>query len=208
MKKIVAVLGDYWHQENMIQESLEAAVKNLPVEVSYIRYQDLEKALNDDPAAVILYKENRLNPLDEIVETWMEPAIMNQIVAYVEQGGGWFAWHTGMASYPADSSYIKMLKGSFTYHPDMQEVTYKYNDGSVACSFIDEHYFVSCQTEETDVFLFSESVDGHSIAGWQHRFGKGRVCCLAPAHTKEGLNDTHFLSILSGKLAYCIGGNE
>jgi type 1 glutamine amidotransferase len=208
LKKIVAVLGDYWHQKNVIQESLEAAVKNLPIEVVYISYHDLEKALKDHPAAVILYKENRLNPLDEIVETWMEPALMDQIVAYVRQGGGWFAWHTGMASYPADSSYIKMLKGSFTYHPDMQEVTYKYSDGSIACSFTDEHYFVSCQTEETDVFLLSESIDGHSIAGWQHCFGRGRVCCFTPAHTKEGLSDTHFTSLLRRKLAYCIGEDE
>ncbi|RSK26111.1 trehalose utilization [Bacillus sp. HMF5848] len=205
MKKIVAVLGDYWHQEDMIIESLEAAIKNQQAQVSYIRYHDLNKALNDRPDAVILYKENRLNPLDEIVETWMTPTLMEQIVSYVEQGGGWLAWHTGMASYPSDSSYINMLKGSFTYHPDMQEITYTYSDGSVAFSFIDEHYFVDCQTEETDVFLLSQSIDGHSIAGWQHPFGKGKVCCITPAHTKEGLNDTRFTTLLREKIAFCLG---
>lgn len=89
------------------------------------------------------------------------------------------------------------------YHPEkLHLVHYKaFANNSVLPSttsfeIVDEHYFVHCDSENTNVFLYSESIDGQSAAGWSHSFGEGKVCCLTPAHNKEGLLNEEFLEIL------------
>ncbi|WP_164988955.1 ThuA domain-containing protein [Fictibacillus sp. S7] len=119
----------------------------------------------------------------------------------MENGGVWLVWHAGLASYNCEGAYIGMLRGSFDYHPkEHQVVSYKKtaNGPFSAANFAlkDEQYFVHCETDQTSVFLESESADGNSIAGWYHSYGQGRVCCLTLAHNQEGLQDTDFLQIL------------
>ncbi|MBO1511334.1 ThuA domain-containing protein [Metabacillus bambusae] len=207
MKKIVALLGDYYHSEEGIQASLNRALtllnENEKVECIEIQTSQLIEELKKKPDAVILFKEDRVNPTDEKVDTWMTDEIGETIAQYVDQGGGWLGWHSGLASYADESSYTKMLKGYFEYHPELHsQVKYtsvKGNDvfGPVSFEIIDEHYFVKINQEETNIFLKSESEEGQSIAGWFHDYGKGRVCCLTPAHNKEGLLDPRFTELLS-----------
>jgi type 1 glutamine amidotransferase len=204
--RIVALLGDYWHEENMIKHALKEAIGSVPqLSVDYIQYSDLKNALKTKPDAVILFKENRLNPLAETPTNWMDERAASAITDYVKNGGGWLAWHTGMAEYPTHSEYIDMLKGYFRHHPDMKSVTYQMKDG-LSFTITDEHYFVSCKEEETEVFLTSESADGKSIAGWSHPYGSGRVCCLTPAHTAEGLKSEQLQKILRDRILWCLEG--
>ncbi|WP_338786093.1 ThuA domain-containing protein [Metabacillus sp. FJAT-53654] len=111
------------------------------------------------PDAVILFKEDRVNPTDQKVDTWMTDEIGEAIAQYVDQGGGWLGWHSGLASYAAESSYTKMLKGYFEYHPELHyQVKYTSvigNDefGPVSFEIKDEHYFVNVNIEETNIFL-------------------------------------------------------
>lgn len=213
MRKIAAILGDYYHPEGPIREALQAALRE-PLaageyEIVYTDISALPSVLQEAPDAVILFKEDRLNPTDADVRTWFTTDISEQIAAYVENGGGWLAWHSGMASYPADSAYIRMLRGGFTMHPDAnQPVTYRGmlpgGTEPVAFELYDEHYFVHCDEESTFVFLRSESVDGRSIAGWQHTYGRGRVCCLTPAHHREGLLQPDFQRVLAASVRSCL----
>lgn len=208
--KILAVVGDYWHKEEMIKDCLDAVLESN--DLTYVKYDELRDALSERPDAVILYKENRLNPMDENPAMWMNEEIMETIVTYVKEGGGFLAWHSGMAEYPIDSQYIDMLRGAFLHHPSqMQTIAYKKLGGDlseIAFQFIDEHYFVTCKTDETNVFLTSESIDGTSIAGWEHSFGNGRVCCLAPAHTALGLMNETFQELLREKITWCARKND
>ncbi|KRE46591.1 hypothetical protein ASG81_11075 [Paenibacillus sp. Soil522] len=68
--------------------------------------------------------------------------------------------------------------------------------------FVDEHYFVHCDEENTEVFLRSASTDGESIAGWRHRFAAGRVSCLTPAHREEGLLHSDFSGWLKREIEW------
>ncbi len=208
-KSIIAVVGDYYHPEHLIKESLNAAFQPLADEsgfsLAYISADQLSAALDARPDAVILYKEDRLNPQDADIRRWMTTDVARSIVSYVEDGGGWLAWHSGMASYPEDGAYIAMLKGGFKWHPN-EHRTVRYElaaDHSIirgtdeeAFEAIDEQYFVQCDTAKTEVLLRSYSADGESIAGWAHPFGKGRVCCLTPAHRSEGLLHPAFVRLL------------
>ncbi|WP_235548826.1 ThuA domain-containing protein [Paenibacillus sp. Soil522] len=123
----------------------------------------------------------------------------------MENGGGWLAWHSGLASYPVDSSYTRMLRGYFLSHPEQHKpVSYiaAGNGQQGTFEFVDEHYFVHCDEENTEVFLRSASTDGESIAGWRHRFAAGRVSCLTPAHREEGLLHSDFSGWLKREIEW------
>ncbi|MFS0863139.1 ThuA domain-containing protein [Fredinandcohnia sp. 179-A 10B2 NHS] len=209
---ITAILGDYYHKAELSREALENAVQQLGNEIK-IQYSTPDKLLNDlteKPDAFILFAENRLNPQDTTVVTWMNNETAAAINEYVENGGGWLAWHSGMASYENVEGYISMLRGYFTYHPEKHQIVeYKATPESSyiveddTFSFPDEHYFVECDKENTNVLLTSSSVDGESIGGWAHDYGAGRVVCLCPAHLEEGLLHPAFQKILANSLRWC-----
>jgi type 1 glutamine amidotransferase len=205
MIKLAAVLGDYYHSSEWAKQSLKSALKvgREDVQINYCSPEQLPEVLRKQPHAVILFKENRINPLDKNAGTWMTEELSMEITNYVENGGSWLAWHSGLASYPTEDSYGKMVRGSFLYHPEIhQQVHYKATEGnaivpgSTTFEIVDEHYFVHCDKENTNVFLFAESIDGQAEAGWFHRYGEGKVCCLTPAHNKEGLMNQDFLNVL------------
>jgi len=214
MVKLLAVLGDYYHPEEWAKESLEHALQSLPsvenIQIDYCGYDSLQAALTQQPDGVILFKENRLNPTDEIVEEWMTDEMASNIASYVKNGGGWLAWHSGLASYPENGSYTKMLKGYFLHHPNQHQVVqYTLHESEInlrtnSFAVLDEHYFVHCDEEGTNIFLTAESIDGHAIAGWSHPYGDGRVCCLTPSHNKEGLLNTDFINLLASCVNWVI----
>ncbi|NHN33999.1 ThuA domain-containing protein [Paenibacillus agricola] len=213
MKTIYAIVGDYYHPGDLIQQSLSLAMKPLTdsgqYELAYVSAEDLTDRLLSKPAAVILFKEDRVNPKDDHIEHWLTEPLSTAITRYVEEGGGFLAWHSGLASYPPDSAFIQMLRGYFEHHPSKhQVVSYKGvlpSEPSREISFeiVDEHYFVSCDEANTDIFLKSESVDGSSIGGWAHSFGQGQVCCLTPAHNKEGLLHPGMIELLRSSVLRC-----
>ncbi|WP_058308502.1 ThuA domain-containing protein [Gracilibacillus massiliensis] len=205
-KKILAVLGDYYHRKDWAVHALESAIQSIEetVVLEYRSVDQLVESLASNPDAVILFAENRINPEDEQVKTWMDEEAASVIAKYVENGGGWLAWHSGLASYDNVQAYTSMLHGQFKYHPpEHQQVTYRAKPNSViieegtSFTILDEHYFVECDEEKTNVFLTTESVDGKSIGGWNHRFGKGDVICLIPAHLEEGLMDDNVQRLLT-----------
>ncbi|MRX74184.1 trehalose utilization [Bacillus lacus] len=212
MKRLVVLLGDYYHPKEWSKSSLHRVLTLLnekeSMECAYIETDQLLEELKKNPDGVILFKENRLNPVDDSVDTWMTEEIGKAISNYVEQGGGWLAWHSGLASYPQESSYTRMLRGHFEYHPNhhspVKYSSVKESDlfGPVSFEINDEHYFVKVNKKDTNIFLTSESGDGYSTAGWYHNHGKGRVCCLTPAHNKEELLDENFTSLLAKTIGW------
>lgn len=213
MKRITAVVGDYYHQEDNGRQALQAALQKWagPADVSlrYVEAGRLEEALAEAPDAVVLFKEDRVAPQEDDQARWMTEAVAASIARYVQDGGGWLAWHSGLASYDPDGAYVTMLHGHFLHHPHTHQIVRYTPEGSgfpgldQAFEFVDEHYFVACDTERTEVFLRSSSVDGNSIAGWRHEEGRGRVCCLTPAHRQEGLGNPDFLHVLGQTLRWC-----
>ena len=177
MKTVLAIVGDYYHDRDLAMESLKKALFSYisagEIQIVECDTNQLVEKLAENPDAVILFKEDRLNPNDDQVHKWMTEEVEDEITRYVENGGGWLAWHSGLASYAIDGSYKKMVKGYFESHPDKHQiVTYTNNTENPISSSgllfeaLDEHYFVYCDVENTNVFLYSESVDGESTAGW------------------------------------------
>lgn len=182
---------------------------NINFEISYLSVSELINNLKTNPDVIVLFAENRINPQENNIKRWMIAEDATIINDYVKNGGSWLAWHAGLASYENIQEYTSMLKGYFLNHPDKHEVvTYttdlrsEHFSANEKFKFIDEHYFVEVQEDQTNIFLRSESIDGSSLAGWYHEYGKGKVLCLTPAHKKEGLMNSAFLRILSQSIKW------
>lgn len=213
MKKVVAIVGDFYHDIDLAKESLLEAlspfIKEKRIKLKFALVTDISEELKSQPDVIVLFAEDRIEPKANPKAKWMTKEISDQIVHYVENGGAWFGWHSGLASYTVESSYVGMLRGYFLSHPEQHKpVRYTSNEKTVfgenvaSFEFYDEHYFVYCDEPNTNIFLRSSSEDGESIAGWHHAFGKGLVCCLTPAHRREGLMDPTFIRILRNSLSW------
>lgn len=128
--KIIAVLGDFYHEEDVFSNALSEAVATIEdVDLIYARRQTIIEKLKEDPDLVILASENRLDPEEDEKEKWMSPAAEERITEYVRGGGNWFAWHSGLAGYEENDAFVSMLGGYFTKHPDTHvNVQYRYKD--------------------------------------------------------------------------------
>lgn len=216
--RIVAVLGDYYHDPILFKHTMDNILKTLQeinqtnkITIDYVNREHLTDYLTTETDLVILASENRLNPDADDVKTWMTEQISEKIADYVLDGGAWLAWHSGLASYDNYPIYLNLLKGSFDYHPEEhKEVTYTVIDQEItplkdrSFSFEDEHYFVTCYTDETNVFMKSTSDVGNSLAGWYHNFGKGKVLCFVPAHNKVGLTHASTTQLLIQSIEWLI----
>ncbi|CAM3153707.1 ThuA domain-containing protein [Paenibacillus lupini] len=220
MHKLLAVIGDYYHPETDIADGLEQSLASWlnsgKVSLTYTTVDRLAKALQDKPDAVILFKDDKINPADERPIHWLDADTEQAMLQYVYEGGGWLSWHSGLASYPEDGAYISMTRGYFKYHPDQKLVRFTAApsataDGSEhfaidpAISFEskEEHYFVHCEEASTNVFMRTSSEDGESIGGWSHPYGKGRVCCLTPAHNLHTLILPEMKQLLEACVRWC-----
>ncbi|GLV12656.1 hypothetical protein Heshes_03400 [Alicyclobacillus hesperidum] len=195
-KLIYAVFGDYYHPSAPISEAFAAMFEPLAKQgytYTEIRESELADRLAEQPAAVVIYKEDRVDPTLNPPTRWQDERVADIIVQYVEAGGGWLAWHAGMSCYPVPGPYTSMLRGHFVSHPKVNApVTYTpashpITDGIAPFTIVDEHYFVELHSGPTDILVSSTSIDGASTAGWAHSYGSGRVCCITPAHKPEGL---------------------
>jgi Uncharacterized protein conserved in bacteria len=214
--RIYAVAGDYYHRADWSEQALRAAADVLEqrhllsdstgpaFELSMVPAEKLREALGERPDVLVITKEQRLFPEASEPGQWMDEELQAGIERYVSSGGALLALHSGLA-YQTDGIYRRMLRGWFLHHPEQKTVRYRIVTGAghvrltadADFAFKDEHYFVHCEEAQTHVFLRSESEDGESIAGWTHAYGAGRVLCLTPAHTLEGLTDRAFVQLLA-----------
>jgi len=206
-KTVFALVGDYYHKAEWAEGALRHALKGIEeVELRFVEVEALEDALQGDvpvqPDMVVLFREDRVDPQSEEPRRWMHDGLQRQASDYVEAGGSWLAWHSGLASYVPEGAYVRMLRGYFLSHPAAhQPVRYEpTTPGEQSYELLDEHYFVYCDEANTNVFLRSSSVDGDSVAGWSHRFGRGYVACYTPAHNEAALASEDVAGALRGLL--------
>ena len=213
MKKIISILGDYYHSHDLALTALENTLANINSQtvLEDIPVEKLSEALDENPALIILEKINRLNPNEAVAQDWMTTELEKRITDYVYGGGSFIAWHAGLAGYLKDGLFSRMLGGYFISHPQENRIT---GYSSVEPLFLtdkpycfqapDEHYFMKCDTAHTNVFLVSESDDGKCEAGWAHEYGSGRVLCITPTHRVEGFTNPEMIRLLADSIKWCL----
>ncbi|WP_164988956.1 hypothetical protein [Fictibacillus sp. S7] len=69
--KIFAIFGDYYHKGEWAKTLLNQAISWKEIEIIEVQAEEIKDRLAEQPDAVILFKENRVNPQDENVHHWM-----------------------------------------------------------------------------------------------------------------------------------------
>ncbi|WP_052087822.1 hypothetical protein [Paenibacillus wynnii] len=109
MKNVVAIVGDYYHDYELAKQSLDQILMPYAdegiVKVSYVSVEQISAELEKQPDVVILFAEDRTDPQNQPEARWMTSVVSQQIEFFVNQGGSWIAWHSGLASYPEESEY-------------------------------------------------------------------------------------------------------
>jgi len=215
-QKVIGFLGDFYHQKKPMETAIFKAADSvgLNFDCQFLTQSDFAYALAQMPEAIVIGAENRVNPEDAKVNVWLNDNIDDKLESYVENGGSLIVIHSGLASYPPESKFRKLTKGSFVSHPPEHcEVRYYtpdlcgISDGSPSYDFkiLDEFYIVEVDVDQTNVFLYSSCNEhGTNLAGWYHNYGEGKVVCLVPTHNQKGFEHPETLRLFADVLKWAM----
>ncbi|TDO85271.1 trehalose utilization protein [Halanaerobium saccharolyticum] len=191
MKKVLALVGDYYHPSDYLKQALKMIIKNNYQLDIYSNHQevDWEGLMKYD--VLILATWGKINdPEDEAY--WLDQYHEKKIDQFLAEGGKLFLVHSGTASYPKDGLFREIAGGHFIQHPEEHpQITVKaaadnsLTQGIKDFEITDEQYFMDVDPE-VEIFLKAESDQfGESTAGWCKNYKKGKVIVLTPGHTLE-----------------------
>ncbi|MFW6022165.1 MAG: ThuA domain-containing protein [Halanaerobiaceae bacterium] len=212
MKKVLALVGDYYHPADYLTEGLNSILSaNYSIHVEK-DYQDIPwDIINEYDLFILAASGNLMSDPKESNDMWMEDYHESQIHNFVIQGGGLLVLHSGLAGYSIDSPFRELVKGHFIQHPPNHlEIVIKpveeheVNNDIEDFVIKDEQYFVEVDVD-TIVFLKGMSkIFGPSTAGWAHNYEEGRVCCLTPGHTLEVLTNEMMTTLIKNAVNWCL----
>lgn len=197
--------NDPWHPALTIQRGLEPLSKN-GIQFSFAVDDAAPPKDLDDFSFVVLARAN-LQASDQS-KTWLSPASENSLPDYVRSGGGLLVVHAGISRYEKLPQMNALIGGAFVRHPKPCDVAIELKPGHSMTANVsvftveDEHYFVSMNDAETDVFLYSRSTNGVQPAGWTRMEGRGRVCVLTPGHDADVWLHPEFQKLLSNAVGF------
>jgi type 1 glutamine amidotransferase len=116
-QQVAALVGDYYHTSEPMQEMLQQVGSSSEVEVRFFTDPTLLPwdSLRDF-RALIMVKENRTMPAESNA-VWATPKHEAAIAAFAAAGGAVIGLHNGLASYDTNGAYFNTVRGSFQYHP-------------------------------------------------------------------------------------------
>ena len=204
---ILVMCDDRWHPARTVRAGL-APLENTGLHFDWI--EDAHDWSVERMAAypvMILSKSNNVSSTDD--SKWVSAEVEQAIVAYVRQGHGLLAIHSGTAGYQETPALRALLGGVFDHHPEQCPVTvapvgeHPLSAGLPAFTAKDEHYFMTMDARDAQVFLTATSQHGEQPAGWLRQESAGRVAVLTPGHNVEVWLEPTFQSLLQTTLQWC-----
>ncbi|GIP39238.1 hypothetical protein J31TS4_25180 [Paenibacillus sp. J31TS4] len=195
MSNFLVLLGDFYHPADRVGSFLAPLLEEAPVRLTVLT----------DPAA---FPWDTLDEWDGLLiardallaedgrrtdRLWCPPERQSRLSAFVQEGGGLLAVHSGIAQYPAGEAYRRLTKGVFTHHPPGAlpltvhplNLRHPVMDGVGEWTTEDELYCVQRDPDAPEPLAeLVSSEHGSSPAVWAHEAGRGRVCVLTPGHTE------------------------
>lgn len=205
--KTLVLCGDQWHPPQVAREGLQSLTG---IEFAFDWMEDardwsLETMLTYP--LVILTKSDNVSVTDPT--GWMTDAMQAAFSDYVLQGNGLLAIHSGTAMYDQKPVLRGLLGGVFIHHPEQCLVTMNLRRGHPLCAgstpftLRDEHYFMTLDDPQADVFMTTTSIHGEQPGAWRRMAGDGRVAVLTPGHNLEVWLHPSFQALLLNSLRWC-----
>lgn len=203
--RILVLCDDRYHPAKVVRTGLER--------VPGYTFDFIEDASEFSPEqmapcpAVIVAKSNNISSANHA--PWMTAPLQNAFRDYVHAGGGLFFIHSGTAGYLEWPIFRSIIGGGFLEHPPRCPVTVEPKPGHFLTAGVepftveDEHYVMTLDDPQAEVFLTTRSDHGAQPGGWIRYESQGRVCVLTPGHTEEVWAHPAFQSLLRNALAWC-----
>ncbi|MCG9126707.1 ThuA domain-containing protein [Candidatus Poribacteria bacterium] len=129
----------------------------------------------------------------------------NELLKYIESGGGFFGLHTAAASFRESEGYHGMLNGFFNGHSPYMDFTVNVTEtehpitvGLADFDVKDELYYL-IHNPDTSTHLMSaydDTKDETHVMAFYHIYGKGRVFYFALGHDMEVLGNPAFQDVI------------
>ncbi len=205
--KTLVLCGDYWHPARIARTGLEALTG------SEFTFDWIEDARDWSAERMVTYplavltRSNNVSSTDQT--EWMTEAVQEAFLAYVQNGNGLLAIHSGTADYEQKPVLRSLLGGVFTHHPEQCPVTvtpqadHPLTVGVDPFTLRDEHYFMAMDDPAVDMFMTTTSEHGEQPAGWRRLEGSGRVAVLTPGHNQEVWLHPSYQALLLNCLRWC-----
>ena len=210
MKKVIVLLGDYWHPRQSIEPMLDMLFPKDKWELTVT--ENPEVLISDEtPNLLVSFKdviENDQIPTPLWCDNMWTAALDN---AVHNRGMGFMAVHCGIADIPEDHFITKnILRAFFITHPPQCEVSFEPITGSditegakpFTFSNFDEHYQIKI-IGDTEILGYTVSQHGKQPALWRHQYGKGKVLGITPGHSYENLSQIEYLELLKNCVEWC-----
>ncbi|HZG87764.1 ThuA domain-containing protein [Paenibacillus sp.] len=168
---------------------LEPALKAM----QEILQEEFDVTGTEDYDAFARLEPSRLPLCISYTDCWLRsgptPEQTAGLLRYVAGGGGLLVVHTGI-SIQASYELAQMVGGKFTTHPPYQPLKYvpagdghPLMDGVAPFEMDEEPYMFELDSfSPRNVFLEYEFEGARIPAGWEQRYGLGRVVYLQPGH--------------------------
>jgi type 1 glutamine amidotransferase len=212
----LVLIGDQPHEPGHIEDGLRPAfaatgiVPHFAVDVEALSAENLTHV-----RLLVILRDGLQRPLPGDGEpfVWMTDKQQRAVVEFVEQGGGFLNLHNSMGLYPTDGPYLRLVGGAYTGHGPLERFRVEVVDrehpitrGVSAFSVADEQHAPRYDEAKVHLLLRSRTDDGKTVAaaGWTREPGKGRLCHLAPGHTREALLHPMYQRLLRNAVQWCL----
>lgn len=212
----LVLIGDQPHEPGHVEDGLRPAfeatgvVPHFTVDVKALSAPNLAKV-----RLLVILRDGLQRPTSDARDNfiWMTPEQERAVVAFVESGGGFLNLHNSMGLYPPDGPYLHLVGGRYTGHGPLERFRVEVVDaehpitrGVEGFSVPDEQHTPIYDEKRVHLLLRSRSDDGKTVAaaGWVREPGRGRVCHLAPGHTREALLHPMYQRLLRNAVRWCL----
>jgi type 1 glutamine amidotransferase/glyoxylase-like metal-dependent hydrolase (beta-lactamase superfamily II) len=209
----LVLLGDQPHEPGHIEEGLRpvfeatGVVPHFAVDVRALSAENLARV-----QLLVICRDGLQRPKGGANYVWMTPEQEQEVVAFVERGGAFLNLHNALGLYPEGGPYLKLAGGRYTGHGPLERFRVEVVDrdhpitrGVENFSVADEQHTPVPDLEKVHLLLRSRSDDGKmAAAGWAYEPGRGRVCHLAPGHTREALLHPMYQRLLGNAVDWCL----
>lgn len=163
---------------------------------------------------LVIYRDGLLRPSADSDSNyiWMTPEQEAAVVDFVNNGGAFLNLHNSMGMYPKDGAYLDLVGGHYIGHGPLERFRVEVVDhdhpitkGVEDFSIADEQHTPPYDKDKLNLLLQSRA-DGAepAAAGWYYEPGKGRLCHLAPGHTREALFHPMYQRLLRNAVNWCL----
>jgi type 1 glutamine amidotransferase len=142
----------------------------------------------------------------------MTPEQENATVDFVHNGGAFLNLHNSMGLYPEGGPYLNLVGGRYIGHGPLERFAVEVADpdhpitrGVTGFWVADEQHTPPFDESKVHLLLRNRSDDGKvAAAGWAYEPGRGRLCHLAPGHTREALEHPMFQKLATNAVEWLL----